>query len=108
MKRHHVSQTGGSSSDSLPAVGSQSTKRSKVNTGGAANDAKPVPVDQWGADPVFWSYVKLFNAHIRELKSFSSCKESHVLRGRPIAKVEVVGHIVRITKKPTFGKIWRF
>eukprot|EP00937_MAST-01D_sp_MAST-1D-sp2_P005105 g5105.t1 len=61
-------------------------------------------MDLWGLDPLFWSYVKLFAVQIRQLSSFEGTADTHMLYGRPITKVEIVGTVVSVSDKAKFVK----
>jgi len=65
----------------------------------AVKAALELPVNLWGLDPLYWSYVKLFVEQITTLHEFNDLPESHRLFSHPILRVEVLGRLVAITKR---------
>eukprot|EP00903_Cladosiphon_okamuranus_P008110 g7817.t1 len=54
-------------------------------------------VHEWGLNPVFWSYVKLFARDIHGLGTLESIDDSHVLHGnKAVHRVEVSGVVVHV------------
>ena len=53
-------------------------------------------MDKWGLDPLYWSFVKVFIVQVHQLSLFEGTADTHMLYGRPISRVEVVGVVVRV------------
>ncbi|CAN0111277.1 unnamed protein product [Scytosiphon promiscuus] len=68
-------------------------------------------VHEWGLNPMFWSYVKLFARDVHGLGTLEGIDDSHVLHGnKAVHRVEVSGMVVHI--KPgttkTFGSYVKY
>ena len=61
-----------------------------------------LPVHLWALDPLFFSYAKLFIAHLQRLSPFPDLPSSTSLLSRPLTKVELVGVIVAREVRATY------
>ncbi|CAM9393581.1 unnamed protein product [Laminaria digitata] len=61
-------------------------------------------VHEWGLNPLFWSYVKLFARDVHGLGTLDGIDDSHVLHGKAIHRVEVLGMVVHV--KPGATKMF--
>ncbi|GAB5355311.1 hypothetical protein AAMO2058_000194300 [Amorphochlora amoebiformis] len=61
-----------------------------------------IPVQLWGLDPMFWSYVKLT---VKDIKSLGDTtpRGAYWLKTHPIQKTEAVGSIVDVVIKPKYS-----
>ena len=92
--------------DSIPEIGLPKqvtddtlTFATDAAVNAAVKAALELPVNLWGLDPLYWSYVKLFVEQITTLHEFNDLPESHRLFSHPILRVEVLGRVVAITKR---------
>ena len=63
-------------------------------------------MDKWGLDPLYWSFVKVFIVQVHQLSLFEGTADTHMLYGRPISRVEVVGVVVSVKQHARFVKYY--
>ena len=63
-------------------------------------------MDKWGLDPLCWSFVKVFIVQVHQLSLFEGTADTHMLYGRPISRVEVVGVVVSVKQHARFVKYY--
>ena len=61
-------------------------------------------MDKWGLDPLYWSFVKVFIVQVHQLTLFEGTADTHMLYGRPISRVELVGVVVSVKQHARFVK----
>mmetsp|Transcript_34914 Transcript_34914/g.78893 ORF Transcript_34914/g.78893 Transcript_34914/m.78893 type:complete len:373 (+) Transcript_34914:121-1239(+) len=62
------------------------------------------PQDEWGLDPIYWSYVLVLISQVHSLDRVENLPGAFVFSNskRPVSKVELVGHLVNV--KPEGSK----